>query len=154
VFYEMLAGKMAFSGETVTDVLASVIKSEPDWSLLPPGSPTGIRKLLQRCLKKDPKQRLQAIGDARILIEEGISGATVDAVDVSPLAPRPRWRLLLPWTAAFAAGVLLTCIAFLMFVFRNPHTSAMHFRAVTNFSGVQSYPALSPDGRSVAFVSN
>src|SRR5262249_50080144 len=69
VFYEMLAGKMAFSGETVTDVLASVIKSEPDWSLLPPGSPTGIRKLLQRCLKKDPKQRLQAIGDARILIE-------------------------------------------------------------------------------------
>jgi Tol biopolymer transport system component len=154
LFYEMLAGKMAFGGETVTDTLASVIKSDPDWSLLWPGTPLGIRKLLQRCLKKDPKQRLQAIGDARVAIEEGISGADADAVDVSPSGLRPGWRRLLPWAAAFATGVLFTVIAFLMPAFRRPHNSAMHFRAVTNFSGVQSYPALSPDGRSVAFVSN
>src|SRR5271170_7270730 len=66
VLYEMLSGKMAFSGETVTDTLASVIKEEPDWSQLPIATPVRVRVLLQRCLQKDPKQRLQAIGDARI----------------------------------------------------------------------------------------
>ncbi|HEV2214916.1 MAG TPA: serine/threonine-protein kinase, partial [Terracidiphilus sp.] len=58
VFYEMLAGRRAFEGETVSDVLASVIKSEPDWEALPPDTPTGIRKLIRRCLQKDPRQRL------------------------------------------------------------------------------------------------
>lgn len=154
VFYEMLTGKMAFGGETVTDTLASVIKSEPDWSLLTPSTPRGIRKLLQRCLKKDSKQRLQAIGDVRIAIEDVISGADTDAVVPLPSPPRPGWRRLLPWAVAFAGGALLTGAVFLTLAFRSPHSAAMHFRAVTNFSGVQSYPTLSPDGRSVALVSN
>lgn len=64
------------------------------------------------------------------------------------------WRRVLPWTAAFAIGALLTGIVFLTLTSRSPRSAAMHLRAVTNFSGVQSYPALSPDGRSVAFVSN
>ena len=155
VFYEMLTGKMAFGGETVTDTLASVIKSEPDWSLLPPNTLPAIRKLLLRCLKKDSKQRLQAIGDARIAIEEAISGRDGDAAVPLPLPlSRPRWRRMLPGAAGFACGALLTGIAFLTLAFHTPHSAAMHFRAVTNFSGVQSYPTLSTDGRSVAFVSN
>ena len=153
VFYEMLAGKMAFGSETVTDTLAAVIKSEPDWSLLPPNTPRGIRKLLQRCLKKDAKQRLQAIGDARLAIEEVISGGDGDAA--VPLAlSKPRWRRMLPIAAGFASGALLAGIMSLTLAFHTPSSGVMHFRAVTNFSGVQSYPALSSDGRSVAFVSN
>ena len=62
VLYEMLTGKMAFQGETVTDTLAAVIRAEPDWSQLPAATPIRVRVLLQRCLQKDTKQRLQAIG--------------------------------------------------------------------------------------------
>jgi serine/threonine-protein kinase len=75
VLYEMLTGRMAFRGETVTDTLAAVIKEEPNWSQLPAGTPIRVRVLLQRCLQKEPKQRLQAIGDARISLDEVLSGA-------------------------------------------------------------------------------
>src|SRR5271154_1647856 len=74
VLYEMLTGKMAFCGETVSDTLAAIIKDPPDWSLLP-AMPGRIRVLVQRCLQKDPRQRLQAIGDARISIDEVLAGA-------------------------------------------------------------------------------
>lgn len=74
VLFEMLTGKMVFSGETVTDTLAEIVKSEPNWSLLPANTPRAILPLLQRCLKKDQKQRLQAIGEARIVIEEVLAG--------------------------------------------------------------------------------
>lgn len=155
VLYEMLTGKMAFGGETVTDTLAEIIKSDPDWSLLPPGTPASLRKLLQRCLKKDAKQRLQAIGDARIAIEEQIAGADSETDHASPAAaPAPMWRRTLPWAVAFATCALLAGVIVWTAAFRSSRAPAMHFRAVTNFAGVQSDPALSPDGRSVAFVSN
>src|SRR6187399_496070 len=64
VLYEMLTGKALFSGETVTEVLARAIETEPDWSTLPPETPPGVRALLARCLQRDPKQRLRDIGDA------------------------------------------------------------------------------------------
>jgi serine/threonine-protein kinase len=66
VLYEMLTGRPAFTGETITDVLAAVVKSEPDWSAVP----DKMRRLLVSCLQKNPKQRLQAIGDYRLLLEE------------------------------------------------------------------------------------
>jgi serine/threonine protein kinase len=154
VFYEMLTSHRAFTGESVTDTLASVLKTEPDWSLLPSCAPLAIHTLIQRCLKKDPKSRLQAIGDARIAIEEAFSAPEQDKAPFSPWQPRPIWRRTLPWAAAFLTGALLAGISFLTVGARRTHPSAMHFRAVTNFSGVQSHPALSPDGRSVAFVSN
>src|SRR5208282_2785914 len=62
VFFEMLTGRQAFDGETVTDVLAAVMKDEPNWASLPAETPRRIRELLRRCLDKDPKRRLQAIG--------------------------------------------------------------------------------------------
>ena len=61
---EMLARRRAFAGESVTDTLASVLRSEPDWSALPANTPVRIRKLLSRCLQRDRRQRLQAIGAA------------------------------------------------------------------------------------------
>ncbi|MGH9470579.1 MAG: protein kinase domain-containing protein [Terriglobia bacterium] len=85
VLYEMVAGRKAFAGETMSETLAAVLKSEPDWSALPETTPISIQKLVRRCLVKDPKQRLQAIGDARITIEETIIGAA----DAAPDAGRP-----------------------------------------------------------------
>jgi serine/threonine protein kinase len=75
VLYEMLTGAIAFNGETVTDTLASVIKEDADWSRLPAATPMRIRVLLQRCLQKDARQRLRDIGEARISLDDVLSGA-------------------------------------------------------------------------------
>lgn len=94
VLYEMLTGQRAFHGETVTDTLAAVLKNDPDWTQLPGGTPMRVRVLLQRCLRKDPKQRLQAIGDARIALEEVLSGAPEGAPSfVVGARPAQRWWL-------------------------------------------------------------
>ena len=155
VLYEMLTGKMAFSGETVTDTLAAVIKEEPDWMRLPVPMPARVRVLLQRCLQKEPKQRLRDIGDARISIEEVLSGAPEASPSAAvALASVPFWRGALPWAlAGLVAGALIAGLSVWKFAAPAPN-SDMHFSAVTNFAGVQAQPAISPDGRSVAFVSN
>src|SRR5262252_8351346 len=67
VLYEMLSGTQTFAGESVSDTLASVLKVDPDWSAMPKDTPVSILKLMQRCLTKDRKRRLQAIGEARIV---------------------------------------------------------------------------------------
>ena len=77
VLYEMLSGHAAFTGETTSDILASVIRAEPDWSTLPGSVPPRIRELLHRCLQKEAKQRLRDIGDARIIIDEAVTGSVV-----------------------------------------------------------------------------
>ncbi len=73
VLYEMLSGRRPFGGETVTDVLASVVKDPIDWSALPAATPARLRRLLERCLERDPKQRLRDIGEARIALSDMIA---------------------------------------------------------------------------------
>ena len=85
VLYEMLTGRAAFAGDTITDIIAAVVTREPDWTALPATTPASIRRLLTRCLEKDPKRRLRDIGDARLEIEEAIergpaSGSAGDSV--------------------------------------------------------------------------
>jgi len=87
VLYEMLTGRQAFRGDTITDVLAAVMKDEPDLTRVS----VKVRRLLEACLQKDPKQRLQAIGDWRLLIEDALQ-----------VAPRRYSRII-----AVAAGILL-----------------------------------------------
>src|SRR5262249_28253847 len=72
VLYEMLAGKNAFEGESISDTLATVMKVDPDWSVLPRDVPASVHKLLRRCLTKDRKQRLRDIGEARIVLENPV----------------------------------------------------------------------------------
>ena len=75
VLLEMLTGGQAFTGETVPHVLASVLKSEPDWSRLPSDTPAQVRRLLRRCLEKDRKRRLDSAVAARLEIEDTLCGA-------------------------------------------------------------------------------
>ena len=70
VLYEMLTGRAAFAGETVSDTLAHVLEHEPAWDMLPPAAPPQVRRLLHRCLEKKPKERLRDIGDARVDLDE------------------------------------------------------------------------------------
>jgi Tol biopolymer transport system component len=128
VLYEMLTGKMAFSGETVSDTLAAIIKEPPDWSQLPANTPGRVRVLVQRCLQKDPRQRLQAIGDARISIEEVLAGAPEPTAApkqefVPPPPAAPAWQRFFPWgiAALFAAGLLFALVALRQSVNPEPH---------------------------------
>ncbi len=83
VLYEMLTGRKAFEGEVVSETLASVLKTEPEWSTLPGDTPPALRRLLERCLEKDPRQRMRDIGDARIAIDDLRSGRFEEAEVVS-----------------------------------------------------------------------
>ena len=89
VVYEMLTGQRLFDGETVSDTLASVLKSEADWSRLPSDTPASVRRLLRHCLARDRKQRLQDIGDARLELSEGNAQDVVAAPRGRSGARRP-----------------------------------------------------------------
>jgi len=95
VLYEVLTGRQAFGGDSITDVLAAVVGKEPDWSLLPPETPAHVRRLLRLCLEKDANKRLRDIGDAWIAGEEQKPLPTVAA----------RKRSWVPWAAAPVAAI-------------------------------------------------
>ena len=102
VLFEMLAGRRPFSGDTVTDVLVSIVERQPDWTALPPATPPSVRRLLGRCLEKDLRRRLHDIADVRIEIDDVLSGATLgpDSTAASAVSRRER----LPW---IVSGVLV-----------------------------------------------
>ena len=123
VLFEMLAGRRLFTGETVSDVLVSVLTKEPDWAALPEQTPRKIRDLLRRCLRREPKQRLHDIADARLDLEElaasagesgqlpfeettALPGPTVGRSAQAATGRGSRRSLYLSWTitAAFAAA--------------------------------------------------
>lgn len=156
VLYEMLAGQKAFEGETVSDVLASVIRAEPDWSALPETTLPAVRRLVRRCLAKDPKQRLQAIGDARLAIEEILSGADQEsAISGSQIAESRRSSLLrraLPW-ALGAIAVLFAAAAAWLALQPNPEQSVVRFSLLPPEDLVDTGDlSISPDGHTLAFV--
>lgn len=149
VFYEALTGRKAFSGETVTDTLAAVVKTEPDWSALPAETPLALRTLLARCLRKDLAHRLHDMADARIEIEEA------SAAPESKTDTRRKSLGFLPWAIA---GVL--ALALLAALLRGERTApaAVTRLELTLPAGVEIYTltgpgiAISPDGRILAYV--
>jgi eukaryotic-like serine/threonine-protein kinase len=149
VLYEMLAGKRAFGGNSVPDTLATVLKLEPDWDALPTRTPASIRTLVRRCLTKDRKQRLQAIGEARIALEH----PERDDPATTPAAAPSTSRLI--WLLAAASAVLFAVAAALAFVhFRETPLPAQTVRSAITLpehSTVQSF-AVSPDGRSLVIA--
>jgi Tol biopolymer transport system component len=159
VLHEMLTGKQTFTGETVTDTLASIIKEEPDWKLLPSATPMRVRVLLQRCLQKDPKQRLRDIGDARISLDEVLSGAPeVSSSAAASLATSTLTHQLI-LILGIAAPLLAAIAGFVGWILKPipsaPPAEPVRFEitlpekmAITRFLGI----ALSPDGRQLAFA--
>lgn len=146
VLYEMLAGTRAFIGSTTPDVLEAVVKNEPDWSELPPDTSDTIERLLRRCLAKDRRQRLQAIGEARIVLEN--PGGT-DRFSQATRLPNKQ----LPWVVAAMSLLGLGVVSFVHFR-EEPHKLEVIRFAVsapdrTSFNAAA--PAISPDGRTLAF---
>ena len=103
VLYEMLTGRTAFAGETVTDLIASIIHKDPDWDALPKDLPAGVRRVIERCLQKDPAQRLRDAGDAALLLEEA---RYEPAAGATPAAGPERNRTLGLVAVVAVAGAL------------------------------------------------
>jgi len=147
VLYEMLTGGMLFSGETASETLAAVMTKEPEWNALPANTPGRVRDLLRRCLIKEPRNRLQAIGDARVVIDEVQSGAEVDGE--VPQAPAPRRSKV--WVG-FAAVLFLTMIVALSVVYFNrPAPPEIRVEVNTPSTEDPLSFAISPDGRRLVF---
>ena len=102
ILFELLSGRRAFTGETISDTLAAILTGEPDWSALPSSVPPRIRELLARCLEKDVNRRLRDIGDARIEINNCLAGGESASLPETRSIPRRRWRRI-----AAAAGAAL-----------------------------------------------
>lgn len=155
VLFEMLTVRTAFAGETGSDTIVAVLEREPDWSALPAETPPSIRRLLHRCLEKDPKRRLRDIGDARPEIEEALSPSAASS-DVLKAPARPA-RLAL-WVAA-GAGLLVLASAITWelqrseYFWRNPLEMATVTR-LTDFEGAEHHAAISRDGKFVTFLSD
>ncbi len=140
VLYELLTGKRMFTSEDVGEILAKVIRDEPDLA----GVPAQVTPLLKRCLEKDPKKRLRDIGDAwALLVEE----------EQAKAAPSPSWFGAARWMAA--TGVALVACAILAFVhFREapPEQRSVHFQIPALETSSTDFFKLSPDGRLLAFT--
>ncbi len=159
VLFEMLTGKLAFPGDTVSDTLAAVLKLEPDWKAVPATTPPMLQRLLRRCLEKDPRKRLRDIGEARILIERALGGEVEElAPSAEPateaVVPQPS---RLPWVLVGAA-LLVAAGAWVVPSLLGTETAppVMRFEldvteglapAVSGASIV-----LSPDGQRVAYL--
>jgi len=159
ILFEMLTGKQLFLGETASDTLAGILKSEPEWDQLPDGLPFQVERVLRRCLEKDPRQRLRDIGEARVRLEDpeaesGIFSGPIAAVPdtggggrLSRIVP---WGLLamslavlvwLQWGSRDVSGIGVQHLAV-------PGPKEVDFHIGGSFPGL---PAISPDGSRVAF---
>jgi serine/threonine protein kinase len=162
VLFEMLTGRAAFGGDTLTDTLAAVMRAEPDWPCVPIGVTDRLRELLRRCLRKDPRQRLQAIGDARIALEDVLSGQDSELVRA---LPDPSTRRRSEWIAWIVAGVAMLAAMALATGFylesRRGEALPLHASimlppgwnlALSSSQGEPTPLVVSPDARRVAFV--
>jgi serine/threonine-protein kinase len=156
VLFEMLAGQRVFEGETASDILAAVIKDEPDWSGLPSAVPPRATSVLRRCLAKDPRARLHDVADVRLLLEDAARDASTEATRPATGAASRRCERL-AWATAtlaltLAAGALLwrpggpaSDTALTRFTVTLPEDQPLAFADVPILT-------LSPDGRTLAFA--
>jgi serine/threonine protein kinase/Tol biopolymer transport system component len=151
VLYELLTGRRAFHGETAAEVLAAVLKSEPDWSRLPGDTPATVRRLLRRCLEKDPRRRLQSSADLRLEIEEALARPDVE----SESATRPRGVPVVWLVVALVVVVIALAGALGGLYFREPaETPEFRVDIVTPSTSDPISFAVSPDGRRLTFVAS
>ena len=161
VLYELLTGSRMFGGDTVPETLASVMKDQVTLEKLPGETPSSIRRLLSRCLERDPRRRLQSIGEARIVIEDAIAGVGQEEGRAQPatsVVHVPKWPFAVAAIGVLAAALALGWTwtrptpappAVTRFTIPPPENVAL---TVTSPNATQI--AVSPDGRYVAFVAD
>ncbi|MEO5989966.1 MAG: protein kinase [Candidatus Eisenbacteria bacterium] len=150
LLYELITGDRAFPGEDVSETMAAILKSEPDWTALPAGVSPRLRELLERCLRKDPRERLRDAGDARLLLAE--ARAHVEAI-----VPVTRTRGARTWLWAVALAIVAASLGLIALL--RPSDPSFGPAALTLLApdgvrlGGDCYDiAVSPDGHSVVFV--
>jgi eukaryotic-like serine/threonine-protein kinase len=149
VLYEMLTAVAAFDGETTSEILAGILKSEPDWRRLPPATPEAIRRLLQRCLRKDRKTRLHDMADVQIEIEEELHQPAPQIAAGPGHARYPRF-----WMAATFLMLIVTATLGVVYI-RLASTTLPETRLeIVTRPGRLSNFAISPDGRKVGLSGN
>ncbi len=153
VLYEMLTGRQASAGETVSDTIAAILEREPEWKALPDTTPVTVRQLLHRCFEKDPRHRLRDIGDAQIELDDALAGRATAA----PIARRAR-RERTAWIAlALVTLAAALAVGSVLFLQRAPADTRAYRSSILPPAG-ESVPArvgrfaISPDGRRLAFV--
>lgn len=145
---------MVYTGETASETLAQVIMKDPDWALLPASTPAPLRELLRRCLIKDPRTRLQAIGEARIAIDEASRNPAADSIPVAGVAPEMSRRREWMW-AVVSLVLLAAAVGLAIRLVFQPVADAPTVRFdVIPPEGLLpgSMVEISPDGRRLAFV--
>ena len=146
VLYEMLTGQRLHQGETTTEILASVIREEPQWDKVP----AQVRRLLGRCLEKDAHKRLRHIGDVMALVDDAPVPATV-----VPAQPKNGNGWMWPAVAAAAAALLIAAVFAFLYLRPKPAPAAavqrFEMAAPERISGQPSALSLSPDGTRVVF---
>jgi serine/threonine-protein kinase len=159
VLYEMLTGRVPFKGDTISDTLANVLQTEPNWQALPHSTPVNIRSLLRHCLEKDPRRRLRDIGDAGIEIDETATSLTVSAETVQKMQPLDLRRLMAWGAACLIIVALATGLVTWSLTRSTPTASPVTSRFVVQPHSKIAEEALfhialaiSPDGKRIAYV--
>jgi serine/threonine protein kinase/Tol biopolymer transport system component len=157
VLYEMLTGRAAFSGETISDVVAAILEREPDWDALPSALSPALRRVLRRCLDKDPKRRVRDIGDARADLADTSTPETAAGTGPSTGRRRDIWRIV---AVAALGGVLVLSLVIRDRLTRATVAPSSVTRTTLTLPGGQELDtaggaapiAISPDGQRVAYV--
>jgi serine/threonine-protein kinase len=154
VLFEMLAGKRAFDGEDATDVIAAIVRAEPQWGALPATIPPHVRTLLRRCLEKERRRR---IGDlSTVLYVLGEASAAAPAPDLGRTPGRGRLRLLATHAVTLVAGSALVGGAWFLLRPESPQLSRLTLvppqNAALTIHGIDPDVAISPDGQRVVYV--
>jgi len=150
VLWEMLSGRSLFSADTVSDTLAGVLKTEIDLDALPAGTPPPVRRLVRRCLERNPKNRLHDIADARLEIDAAAAGTEAVAEAAAPAAAATRRGL---WLAGLVAAALVgACAAWWLAPSPVQLSWRLDLAPPAQIGGVRQLARLAPDGHAMAYL--